>query len=189
MDNDRQARSSDDSIRVTLRISDDCRNDILWLAEYYNTTQKGVFDRLVRLPFCHDPDFSILISAISETRKEIVKTRKAQVMSREAHRMLGALAKKHNMARDVLVEVMSSMVRTIAAADLKPVLEKHKEALKIVNAFLAEANKTEKNLGELLGKNDPIVNRFGYVMVYIENLFVSISREIEEGIPVDPEEF
>lgn len=189
MDNDKMKLRSDDSMRVTLRISDNCRDDILWLAKYYNTTQKGVFDRLVRSPSSNNPNFSILISTLAENRKEIPRSRKAQVMSRQTHRRLGTLATEHNVPRDVLVEVLSAMVRFVAQSDLEPIVEKHKEAHRILNAFLDEALRIEKSLKELLGEEDPIINRFGHVMVYIENLFYSVSREIEEGIPVDPEEF
>lgn len=193
--NSRKAiKDVDEPIRVTLRISEECGNDILWLARYCKTTQKGVFDiiarsRLVRQTKENDVLLSALISSGVEARRKLAKVRKAQVMSRNAQKFFGMLSKQYSVSRDILIEALLRATRIIAETDRQPIVEKHKEALKIVNAFWKEADIIENKLKELLGDEDPIINRFGYVIIYIMNLSNSISKEIEEGIPVDPEEF
>lgn len=193
--NSRKAiKDVDEPIRVTLRISEECGNDILWLARYCKTTQKGVFDiiarsRLVRQTKENDVLLSALISSGVEARRKLAKVRKAQVMSRNAQKFFGMLSKQYSVSRDILIEALLRATRIIAETDRQPIVEKHKEALKIVNAFWKEADIIENKLKELLGDEDPIINRFGYVIIYIMNLSNSISTEIEEGIPVDPEEF
>jgi hypothetical protein len=41
----------------------------------------------------------------------------------------------------------------------------------------------------MLGDEDPIIQRFGYVTVLIDNLHSAIRAELDKGEPIDPDTF
>src|SRR5208282_5928108 len=86
------------SARITLRITEKCNDDILWLANYYGTTQKDLFDRLVRELRSWEEEYPLrprhkLDNKTTEKTTEEKRIRKAQVVSRQAYRTLNSYSK------------------------------------------------------------------------------------------------
>ena len=77
-------------------------------------------------------------------------------------------------------------IRLLSRKEDKKLNEK---ALKLVAKVHSEASKTETKLKELLGINHPIVSRFSYIMVILENLDSTIEANVEDGVPIDPDDF
>ncbi|MBP1749353.1 MAG: hypothetical protein H6Q52_1892 [Deltaproteobacteria bacterium] len=117
MDKTETLKNAGDSIRVTVRISEECRDNIKWLTRYYRTSQKDVFDKLVGfLPlfFKDNGEFlSTLISKSVEETPKSIKVRKSQVMSRRTHKMLGTVSKQFNISRGTLIQGLSYLARMI----------------------------------------------------------------------------
>jgi hemoglobin-like flavoprotein len=185
------------SVRATLRISKKCSDDIVWLANYYNITQKEVFNRIVGIFLKEhqdeDPSGGQLLDAIVSFAKkkgdlDSDRVRKAQVISNSTHKRLTALTKKYGVPRDALIEVLVSLSKGVIAEMTQKAKEAHTEAFKIINNFWNQAETIEKQLKELLGSEDAILDRFDHVIVLIMNLSIAIENEIEKGIPVDPNE-
>lgn len=187
------------SVRVTLRISKQCSEDIVWLANYYRITQKDLFEKLAgglllkyknkELP---DSEFFEAIFLASgkkaaNTGGDQAKVRKAQVVSSTTHKTLNALAKKFSLSRDTLIEHLVLVFKMLIQADVDKMKDLHKSAQTIIDNFWGEASAIEKRLTELLGKDDPVVTRFDYIMIHFENLLGSIEKELTDGIPVDSE--
>ncbi len=54
----------------------------------------------------------------------------------------------------------------------------------IINPFWGYAEKIEKKLKEKLGEDDPIVSKFGSIIVNIMNLSMDIESYLQEGTPI-----
>ena len=78
----------------------------------------------------------------------------------------------------------------------KALLEKYAEEEKqreekahvIIRDLWAEAESVEKQLKDLLDDDNPIVNRFGMVIVVIMNLVVAIESKLSNDTPIDPDD-
>lgn len=73
--------------------------------------------------------------------------------------------------------------------DLKMRKAKREEALKIITEFESQAGDVEDHLEKILDSDDPICSRFGVVMVVLMNLRSAIETNIDEEVPIDPNEF
>jgi len=67
--------------------------------------------------------------------------------------------------------------------------EKEQKASEIVNDFWDEAEKIEQQLTELLGKDNPITQRFGLISTIIMDLSSAIDNKLTKGKPIDPNDF
>jgi hypothetical protein len=62
------------------------------------------------------------------------------------------------------------------------------KALAILQDLAGHLGEVEKELGALLDDSDPIVQRFGFVVIINDNLVGAIEAELAGGDPVDPNE-
>jgi hypothetical protein len=75
----------------------------------------------------------------------------------------------------------------LSLIDLKIRTAKTKEASKVLSEFLSQAHAVEKRLQEIEG-DGPISSRFGNAMVVLENLHSAIESNINEEVPIDPDD-
>ena len=61
------------------------------------------------------------------------------------------------------------------------------ELLGIIDDLWGLAVKQEKEILRIVGADDPVLERFGKVIVLLMNLSTDIEGELKQGIPVDPE--
>lgn len=177
------------SVRITLRITEKCNDDILWLANYYGITQKDLFDRLVRELRSWEEGHRLrprrkLDNKATEKTTEEKRIRKAQVVSRQAYRTLNSYSKRYAVSRDDIVNFIVPAVRFTAGLQLKESAIEHKEALDILENFSNQAEEVREQLFRLLGSDDPITLRFFDVINILNDLHDDISSELKEGIPV-----
>ena len=71
---------------------------------------------------------------------------------------------------------------------MKDYQDLHKEVFELIDKYSKEAYSLESQLSRMLGQDDPIVNRFGYVMVILENLCGTMLAGQQEGKPINPDE-
>lgn len=180
----------DRSIRITLRLSEQCNKDIMWLSKYLKTTQKEVFNKIVNL-IAQKKDRNEIFLAFAgaiKNRSHTEKVRKAQVVSVNTYRLLSHLSKKYDVSRDELIEALVDMYKTLL--DFKHLREEEKEktkkALEMVGGLWRLAENIEKQFEELFGNDHRITEGLGYVIVNIMNLSIGMENELETGIPFDP---
>lgn len=186
------AQAKDDSVRVTLRISKECAEAIEWLALRNRSTQKQLFDRVSKflLSFTK-PDGKDHLSAVMvdtfKKSKRVDTIRKAQVVSRHAHRVLKSFSERHGVSRDVVVEGAIDFIKAVEKLYADKNKEAHREAKKIIDDLWGQAEASERKIKDIAGEEDAVLHRFGVVIVILMNLSADIESELEEGIPVDPE--
>jgi hypothetical protein len=69
--------------------------------------------------------------------------------------------------------------------DLQTRKAKTEKASHVFNEFLSHAQDVEKRLKEIEG-DGPIASRFSYAMVVLENLQFAIESNMNEDVPIDP---
>lgn len=135
--------------------------------------------------------YSVLKSAKDITFSDLDRSvRKTLVISKESLGRLNKISKTFNIPRDLLVETLVRNVESGLKRSMEEKKKQHKKALEIIhNKFWSKAEEIEGELKEFLKDDDPILERFGIVIVIIMNLCSAIENELKEGTPIDPDDF
>jgi hypothetical protein len=165
------------SVRATFRLSEDCIEAISVLSAQLGIKQKSVFDHLLE-------DVQILKNMASELENSEFdrheRVQKTFVISRRSLSFLDTISSKHNAPRDALVEYSVRRLLPIIAKERKK-HEKRKEFLADIANHFAEGEKLLTKAEELLGRDDPIVNKLQTAMSTYKNAYDSIASFIEKG--------
>ena len=174
------------SVRTTFRLSEEASKDIAWFAKKNRITQKEVFDHLfvqtlLNMEGDKNSFFHTILTLTEGSSYDLNRSvRKAQVISRKALKTLNEISKKHNLSRDVLVEYSVRLLKKL----LEKRTEIRKEAAKLYKEEfqdkLPDIYSVESKLRDLLGDDDPIVEKYGYIVSSIQIIDDEIMAEIEE---------
>lgn len=176
---DTDALKNRQSTRTTFKLSEEALEAKEWLARYWGgITQKEavdiISDSLDELPE--------ELWSIAESSKEDQLVRRTHVISQRARNLLEAKADEEGISRDDVLERSLLFYRE----SVEPRLEKHREALELIEKFLQQARKTERKLLGLLGHDDPICKRFGIPVTVTIQLIGDIQDELDDGTAIDP---
>ncbi|MGB5750147.1 MAG: hypothetical protein WBM69_24445 [Desulfobacterales bacterium] len=165
------------SVRATFRLSEDCIDAISILSAQLGIKQKSVFDHLME-------DFQILKNMASELENTEFdphqRVQKTFVISRRSLSFLDTIASTHNAPRDALVEYSVRRLLPIIAKERKK-HEKRKELLADISNHFADGEKLLSKAEEMLGVDDPIVNKLQTAMSGYQNAFDDIANFIDRG--------
>jgi len=165
------------SVRATFRLSEDCIDAISILSAQLGIKQKSVFDHLME-------DTQVLKNMASELENiefdRHERIQKTFVISRRSLSFLDSISNKHNAPRDALVEYSVRRLLPIIARERKK-HEKRIELLAAISNHFAKGEKLLLKAEELLGMDDPIVNKLQTTMSVYRNAFDDIATFIEKG--------
>jgi hypothetical protein len=165
------------SVRATFRLSEDCIDAISILSAQLGIKQKSVFDHLME-------DAQVLKNMASELENiefdRHGRIQKTFVISRRSLSFLDTISSKHNTPRDALVEYSVRRLLPIIARERKK-HEKRKELFAEISNHFAKGEKLLSKAEELLGMDDPTVNKLQTAMSAYKNAFDDISTFIEKG--------
>ncbi|MDH3957781.1 MAG: hypothetical protein OET81_13890 [Desulfobacteraceae bacterium] len=165
------------SVRATFRLSEDCIDAISILSAQLGIKQKSVFDHLMK-------DTQVLKNMASELENiefdRHERIQKTFVISRRSLSFLDSISNKHNAPRDALVEYSVRRLLPIIARERKK-HEKRIELLAAISNHFAKGEKLLLKAEELLGMDDPIVNKLQTTMSVYKNAFDDIATFIEKG--------
>ena len=165
------------SVRATFRLSEDCINAISILSAQLGIKQKSVFDHLME-------DAQVLKNMASELENTEFdrheRIQKTFVISRRSLSFLDTISSKHNAPRDALVEYSVRRLLPIIAKERKK-HEKRKELLAEISNHFAKGEKILSKSEEMLGTDDPIVNKLQTAMSVYKNAFDDIANFIDRG--------
>jgi uncharacterized protein (UPF0147 family) len=165
------------SVRATFRLSEDCINAISILSAQLGIKQKSVFDHLME-------DAQVLKNMASELENTEFdrheRIQKTFVISRRSLSFLDTISSKHNAPRDALVEYSVRRLLPIIARERKK-HEKRKELLAEISNHFAKGEKILSKSEEMLGTDDPIVNKLQTAMSVYKNAFDDIANFIDRG--------
>jgi hypothetical protein len=165
------------SVRATFRLSEDCIDAISILSAQLGIKQKSVFDHLME-------DVQILKNMASELENTEFdrheRVQKTFVISRRSLSFLDTISSTHNAPRDALVEYSVRRLLPIIAKERKK-HEKRKELLADISNHFADGEKLLSKAEEMLGVDDPIVNKLHIAMIVYKNAFDDIANFIDRG--------
>ena len=165
------------SVRATFRLSEACIDAITVLSAQLGIKQKSVFDHLME-------DARILkdmareLANIELDRDERIQ--KTFVISRRSLSFLDSISKEYDAPRDALVEYSVRRLLPIIAKERNR-HETRKELLAEISNHFAEGENLLAKTDEMLGPDDPIVNRMKTAMSVYKNAFDDIASFIERG--------
>ena len=165
------------SVRATFRLSEDCIDTISILSAQLGIKQKSVFDHLME-------DAQVLRNIASELENTDFdrheRIQKTFVISRRSLSFLDTISRMHNAPRDALVEYSVRRLLPIIARERKK-HGKRKELLAEISDHFAKGKRLLSKAEELLGSDDPIVNKLQIAMSAYKNAFDDIKTFIEKG--------
>lgn len=165
------------SVRATFRLSEACIDAISILAAQLGIKQKSVFDHLME-------DDQVLKNVARELegtefdRNKFIQ--KTFVISRKSLSYLDTISSKYDAPRDALVEYSVRRLLPIIAKERKK-HEKRKEVLAEISNHFAEGEKLLSKADEILGSDDPLVNKLKTAISVYNNAFDDISNFIHRG--------
>jgi uncharacterized protein (UPF0147 family) len=165
------------SVRATFRLSEACIDAISILSAQLGIKQKSVFDHLME-------DVQILKNMARELKNvefdRHERVQKTFVISRRSLSYLDMISSEHNAPRDALVEHSVRRLLPIIAKERK----KHEKRKKLLAEIADHFEKGESLLSkaeDLLGTDDPIVNRLQTSMSVHKHTLDDIISFIERG--------
>jgi hypothetical protein len=166
------------SVRATFRLSEDCIDAISILSAQLGIKQKSVFDHLME-------DVQILKEMARELNKTELdrhgnRIQKTFVISRRSLSFLDSISDEYDAPRDALVEYSVRRLLPIIAKERKR-HEKRKELLAEISNHFAEGENLLAKAKEMLGADDPTVNKLETAMTVYKNAFDDIANFIEKG--------
>ena len=164
-------------MRATFRLSEACINAISILSAQLGIKQKSVFDHLME-------DIQILKNMANELentefdRQECVQ--KTFVISRRSLSFLDTISSEYGAPRDALVEYSVRRLLPIIANERKK-HEKRKAILDEISNHFEKGRRLMSKAEEMLGPDDPIVNRLRTAMSVYKSASDDITAFIERG--------
>ena len=175
-----EPRREPKSVRTTITISQDTLETMDWIkqSEVYNL--KEMLDRILKSKDLTD----VIIKSFQKPQPSRAShtIQKSIVLSSSSLEKLNELSKKHGKSRNLLFSKAIQLMKLL----IDNFKTKHKQALNIVDKAGSYLIEVEQKLINLLRRDDPIVIRWGYVLVMWDNLHLAIQSELEDDIPIDP---
>jgi len=165
------------SVRATFRLSETCIDAISVLSAQLGIKQKSVFDHLME-------DAQVLknmareLANIELDRHERIQ--KTFVISRRSLSYLDSISNKYDAPRDALVEYSVRRLLPIIAKERKK-HEKRKRLLAEISNHFQESENLLSKAGEMLGADDPVVNKLATAISVYKNAFNDIANFIDRG--------
>ena len=165
------------SVRATFRLSEACIDAISILATQLGIKQKSVFDHLME----DDQILNNMARELEDTefdRNERIQ--KTFVISRKSLSFLDSISSKHNTPRDALVEHSVRRLLPIIARERKK-HEIRKDLLAEISGHFAKGEKLISKTQDMLGNDDPIVDKLETAVTAFKNAFDDIANFIDRG--------
>lgn len=165
------------SVRATFKLTEGCIDAISIVATHLGIKQKSLFDHLIE----DMQSLSAIARGIQNSKLQIQnRVQKTYVMSRKSLLSLEQVSKNYNAPRDTLVEFSVQRLLPIIARERER-HEKRKKILAAINTHFNQGVKILHNINELLGKDDPIFDRFATTMAVYQKSYEQIESYIEKG--------
>lgn len=176
-------------VRTTFRISKAAHAAIKHVSKVYKIKNTEVFDWFL-------PIFQGLKkdeksgSGMSSYSVNDNATRKTYLINKSTLLNIEKVAKEKKISRDSFVDFMSLALKILCDMKSSKEKSKYEKVLEeIINPFLKHAEKIEKDIIKELGNDDPVVSRFGLIIILIMHLSGAIENYLNNGVAIDPDDF
>jgi hypothetical protein len=165
------------SVRATFRLSEGCIDAITVLSAQLGIKQKSVFDHLMEDAQVLKDMARELANIELDPHERIQKT---FVISRRSLSFLDSISSEYDTPRDALVEYSVRRLLPIIAKERRR-HEKRKQLFAEISNHFAKAERLFLKTEEMLGADDPIVNKLAAAMSVYKNAHDDIAHFIERG--------
>lgn len=127
------------------------------------------------------------ISGLSDLfDKEPETIRKTYIIGKKTLSKISQLANELKVPRDRLIDQIVQLLSALAGTKASEKKDNYRNANeKIINPFWSRAEEIEKELKDKLGEDDPVVHRFGLIIVHVMNLSQDIDDYLSSGTPIE----
>ena len=172
-------------VYTTFRISQKAHDAIKEHAKQAGIKNAVVFDLLLSVfKVCEKDPISVA------PEENLYTTRKTYIVKKNTLHKLEEIAKNKGVSRDNTVEKAALQMKALFH---KSEAERKEKSQKIfdtrLNPFGEQVWDIKEKLGEELGGDDPIRNRFGYVVAVVDKFIQDIEAYLTNGTPIDPDAF
>lgn len=172
-------------VYTTFRLNQKAHDAIRELAQLLDIKNSEVFDRLL-LIFEGLEKSKNPISLVTE--ENILTIRKTYVVNKNTLFKLEEIAKSKKASRDSIIEKAALLFISFSHETESERKEKSQKIFDtILNPFWDQVWDIKEKLGEELGGDDPICNRFVHVVVVLDKLIQDIEAYLTNGTPIDPD--
>lgn len=170
--------------RSTFRLRREVHQIITGLCELLGVKNADLFEKISNLI-----ESKKLGEPISFERAD-KGTRKTYVVKKGTLDKLDKMAKERKGSRDSLIEnTVMQLMQIIKRGQADKKERYHKVHEKIIRPFIDRAQEIDHKLSkELDGHDDPIVRRFGRVIIILMNLDMAIEHFMKDETPIDPDD-
>ena len=184
------------SERTTFRLTKEADDAITWMTKSRGISVKETIDAMCTqyLQKTESGKSSFLTDLIqltksreSQPQKESI--RKTFVLSKGSLRALNKISKDNKVSRDLLLENLILSIEKTLKIFIKERPQKCEKALKPIKELGLEARAKKKELKEFLSEGDPILERIEICSLVIDNLISAIEGYLEDGTPIDPDDY
>lgn len=172
-------------IRTTFKLSQEALEARAWLAGHHKISMTETL--------------SLAAYVIAQLNEELAgfylaraghrDVRRTLILTKGALGVIEAKAAETGRHRDEILEAALQAFSYTIGETVGAAAELHRQVLPILgraNSALVEA---EAEMKAVLEPDDPVLKRFGYAIVVMDNLLGAIEDELEDGTPVDPDDF
>jgi len=170
-------RGISESVRTTFKLNENTHNIINWIIEEKNLKPKEVFDLIFDIEEL--VDLAIKTGQKNDKKNSTKTTRKTFVISQKALNSINKLSKEHQVSRDLIVEKLILNLKKFFEEFEKQEKQSYQNISARTNELLKLALKIEKEFDKELGKDNPILEKFGFAMVYLEDFLCEINKKID----------
>lgn len=168
------------SSRTTFKISESAVENLTWLAERHDTTQKRIIDHVHNVLREREENREALIEGARNTSSDET-VRKAVAIDPQTRDGLNSLADDLDVSRDSLVELGIRLAKLLA----KKHREKQKEMLEKLEKFFKKGEVLLDEMRGKLGKDDPLVRGLGRTQSELADIIGYADRAIESGSTIE----
>ncbi len=183
----KRLRDQNAIIKTSVALSPETRREMKELRLKYNLKPRDVVNSIIEDHPLNDA--LIKVAGTMQMQKLSRKDQTTIAISRAAQLKINKLAKDSGVSRDAIIAIgFQSMLRIMDQYREKE-MRKHESAMPVIDEAWGYLEKKSDELKSILGEDDPVYERFGYVIILMMNLSLAISNELRDGTPVDPDDF
>ncbi len=171
--------------RTTCTLTEDGNDSLTCLMDEFGITQKKIFAVVFDQPSTVETVLEFAKKTIDAPEQR--QFRKSLVIGKKDLKALNEISKSQRISRDLLIESTIRFLSILLKNDKESRIKKHRQALDSLNELWGRMEDLEKEFAELLPEDDPILERYGKVVVVLMNLVHEIEAEISTGVSIDPE--
>jgi hypothetical protein len=170
------------SIRATFSMSEGTHNTLKNLISEHDITPKEFLDTILNVENIVKDVGNFYSQFFKEEERTIKKT---IVCSKGAVEKINSIAKRSNLKRDSVFTVLVLLYSYLLGSAEEAENKNNKKALKIIEELENFLQKKEKEIDDIYDDQEhPVVVRFSYLIILVQNLVANIQDNLSENKPI-----